>query len=166
MVLCPPNHFVCYIIIRQQDWRRPVSLVVYRIVILVQNSWVNRLVYILRENISCTEELNWILGYPQRLFCLFASLFQRSFYESSSPHSVDFGSGSGNLSLALAAYLPGCHSTHLDEKPVAIALVKQRVGKRDLSTGSQGRWHVERPLRSGLSCATLDASLILYRPSA
>jgi hypothetical protein len=31
------------------------------------------LVYILRENISCTEESNWILGYPQLLFCKFAS---------------------------------------------------------------------------------------------
>ena len=26
--LRPSNHFVCYIIIRQQDWRRPVYLVV------------------------------------------------------------------------------------------------------------------------------------------
>jgi hypothetical protein len=27
--LRPPNHFVCFIIVRQQDWRRPVSLIVF-----------------------------------------------------------------------------------------------------------------------------------------
>jgi len=51
-----------------------VSLCFCRIVILVQDSWVNRLVYILRENISCTEELNWILGYPQRFGLLKGAL--------------------------------------------------------------------------------------------
>jgi hypothetical protein len=45
------------------------------LVILVQDSWLNRLVYILRENISCTEELNWILGYPQR----FGSVYSHHF---------------------------------------------------------------------------------------
>jgi len=64
--LRPPNHFGTYLMIRQQDWRRPVSLVVCRIVILVRDSWVNHFVSILRNNINCTEELNWIFGNPQR----------------------------------------------------------------------------------------------------
>ncbi|EWM20352.1 hypothetical protein Naga_100252g6 [Nannochloropsis gaditana] len=40
------------------DSRRPVSLVVVdqSLVILVRDSWVNRLVYILRETSTCTEE--------------------------------------------------------------------------------------------------------------
>jgi len=58
------DHFVCYIIVRQQDWRRLVSLVVYRVVTFVQDSWVNRLVYILRENSGRTEEL---IGYWVRV---------------------------------------------------------------------------------------------------
>jgi hypothetical protein len=45
-----------------------VSLVVFdlSLVLSVHDSGANRLVYILRENSNCTEELNWILGYPQR----------------------------------------------------------------------------------------------------
>jgi hypothetical protein len=69
--LRPPNHLY---VISLYDNRTGVDqcLCLYVVlVILVQDSWLNRLVYIPRENISCTEELNWILGYPQRCFGLF-----------------------------------------------------------------------------------------------
>jgi len=60
--LRPPYHFVCYLTIKQQDWRRPLSLVVFDciLVILARDSWVNRLVYILREKSGDTEVL---IGY-------------------------------------------------------------------------------------------------------
>jgi len=41
------------------------SLFGCHLVILEEDSWVNRLVYIHREIFNCTEELNWILGYPR-----------------------------------------------------------------------------------------------------
>jgi hypothetical protein len=52
--LRPPHHFVCYIIVRQQDWRRPVSLVVFGY--LRTRFLGESLVYILRENSGRTEE--------------------------------------------------------------------------------------------------------------
>jgi hypothetical protein len=48
-----------------------VSLVVDRTGYLSARFLGESLVYILRENSSRTEELNWILGYPQRCFGLF-----------------------------------------------------------------------------------------------
>ena len=62
--------YIIYIVIRQQDWRRPVSLVVDRIGYLSTRFLAESLVYILRENSGRTEELNWILVYPQRCFGL------------------------------------------------------------------------------------------------
>jgi len=75
--LRPPNHFVCYIILRQQDWRRPVSLVVFdylwSVGYLSTRFLDESLVYILRENSGRTEELigYWVLR--NILVCLFAS---------------------------------------------------------------------------------------------
>lgn len=74
-----------------------------------------------------------------------------------SPHVVDFGCGSGNSSLALAALLPACHFTLLDEKPVAIALAKQRVMKAGLTNvsffvGDVGAWNGPFNLGLGLHC--------------
>jgi len=64
--LRPPNH-LCVLLL--YDNRTGVDQCIWLsvvLVILVQDSWVNRLVYILRENSGRTEELNWILGHPQR----------------------------------------------------------------------------------------------------
>jgi hypothetical protein len=71
--LRPPNHFIGYIVIRQQDWRRSVSLVVDRIGYLSARFLGESLVYILREKSGRTEES---IGYwvtRGALVCLFAS---------------------------------------------------------------------------------------------
>jgi len=51
------SSFVCYIIVRQQNWRRPVTLVIDRIGYLSARFLGESLVYILRENSGRTEEL-------------------------------------------------------------------------------------------------------------
>lgn len=48
-------------------------------------------------------------------------------------HIVDFGCGSGNLLLPLAALLPGCHFTGVDMKPAALALLTQRAAAAGLT---------------------------------
>lgn len=48
-------------------------------------------------------------------------------------HIVDFGCGSGNLLLPLAALLPGCHFTGVDMKPAALALLMTRAAAAGLS---------------------------------
>jgi hypothetical protein len=72
--LRPPNHLYVILLydnrtgVDQCLW---LSLVICRIGYLSARFLGESLVYILRENSSRTEELNWILGYPQRCFGLF-----------------------------------------------------------------------------------------------
>lgn len=51
-------------------------------------------------------------------------------------HIVDFGCGSGNLLLPLAALLPGCQFTGVDMKPAALKLLMQRAADAGLSNVS------------------------------
>lgn len=47
-------------------------------------------------------------------------------------HIVDFGCGTGNLLLPLAALLPGCRFTGVDMKPAALQLLQQRAAAAGL----------------------------------
>jgi 2-polyprenyl-3-methyl-5-hydroxy-6-metoxy-1,4-benzoquinol methylase len=49
---------------------------------------------------------------------------------------VDFGCGTGNLLLPLAALLPHCHFTGVDMKPAALQLLQQRAAVAGLSNVS------------------------------
>lgn len=48
-------------------------------------------------------------------------------------HIVDFGCGSGNLLLPLAALLPHCRFTGVDMKPAALQLLQQRANAAGLT---------------------------------
>ena len=49
---------------------------------------------------------------------------------------VDFGCGSGNLLLPLAALLPGCRFTGVDMKPAALQLLQKRAAAAGLTNVS------------------------------
>jgi SAM-dependent methyltransferase len=51
-------------------------------------------------------------------------------------HIVDFGCGSGNLLLPIAALLPQCRFTGVDMKPAALGLLMQRASAAGLSNVS------------------------------
>jgi len=78
---------------------------------------------------------------------------------AASPHTriVDFGCGSGNSSLALAALFPFCHFTLLDVKPTAIALAEQRAREAGLTNvsffvGDVDAWEAPFDIGLGLHC--------------
>lgn len=48
-------------------------------------------------------------------------------------HIVDFGCGTGNLLLPLAALFPSCTFTGVDMKPAALQLLQQRAAAAGLS---------------------------------
>ena len=91
----------------------------------------------------------------ESLYVLLASLLS----STSSPHTriVDFGCGSGNSSLALAALFPHCHFTLLDVKPTAIALAEQRIREAGLTNvslfvGEVDTWDAPFDLGLGIHC--------------
>mmetsp|Transcript_9361 Transcript_9361/g.17463 ORF Transcript_9361/g.17463 Transcript_9361/m.17463 type:complete len:602 (-) Transcript_9361:155-1960(-) len=51
-------------------------------------------------------------------------------------HVVDFGSGSGNLCLALAFLFPNCHFTAVDFKSKSVEILNQRAAAANLSNVS------------------------------
>lgn len=53
-------------------------------------------------------------------------------------HIVDFGCGSGNLLLPLAAVFPGCVFTGVDMKPAALQLLQQRAAAAGLNNVQVG----------------------------
>lgn len=91
----------------------------------------------------------------ESLYVLLASLLPST---SSPPiRIVDFGCGSGNSSLALAALFPHCHFTLLDVKPTAIALAEQRVREAGLTNvsffvGEADAWEDPFDLGIGVHC--------------
>lgn len=91
----------------------------------------------------------------ESLYVLLASLLP----STSSPHTriVDFGCGSGNSSLALAALFPHCYFTLLDVKPTAIALAEQRAREAGLTNvsffvGEADAWDAPFDLGLGMHC--------------
>ncbi len=58
-------------------------------------------------------------------------------------HLVDFGSGTGNLVLALAYFFPHCRFTAVDMKPEALRLLQQRVLQAGLANVSVWQGQIE-----------------------
>lgn len=91
----------------------------------------------------------------ESLYVLLASLLPPT--SSLNTRIVDFGCGSGNSSLALAALFPHCHFTLLDVKPTAIALAEQRAREAGLTNvsffvGDADAWEGPFDLGLGLHC--------------
>ncbi|KAF8067179.1 hypothetical protein HT031_002226 [Scenedesmus sp. PABB004] len=60
------------------------------------------------------------------------------------PRVVDFGCGTGNLLLPLAALFPGCAFTGVDMKPAALALLRERAAAAGLRNVSAWEGMIER----------------------
>lgn len=69
-------------------------------------------------------------------------------------HMVDFGCGTGNLLLPLAALLPGCRFTGVDMKPAALQLLQARAAAAGLANVSVFQGMIEdfrQPFDVGLA---------------